>query len=98
MIDYSPNPFLKMMNPAKHAKRLNCPKCGHKLDRVHRSLRERTLNWLLPVYSYSCNNLKCGWTGRIVDKLVIKARLLRLLVCAIGFVAIYKVMEQIAAK
>jgi hypothetical protein len=70
--------------------------CGYELDRIHRSPLERALSRVYPVIRFGCSNAKCGWAGRIMDRDKTKARLLWLLLCAIGFAILYKFSEWMA--
>ena len=42
-----------------------CPRCGKKLHRVHRTILDRLLSWtLLPrARRYYCSDSGCGWSG-----------------------------------
>jgi hypothetical protein len=41
----------------------NCPRCGGKLHRIHRRLRDRALNVYVPVRRYRCSQADCTWRG-----------------------------------
>ncbi len=76
---------------------LKCPRCSYEVDRIHRTRFEHTVGLVYPVYRFRCSNSKCGWTGLILDKHKMTARLFKLLFCAIGFVILYKFFERIVA-
>ncbi len=47
-------------SPTKHSRR-TCPQCGSPTYRVHRTIADRLLSLVMPLYRYRCNN--CSWSG-----------------------------------
>ena len=43
----------------------NCPRCGDRLNRIHRRWYDRVLSTLLliPLHRYRCAHSECGWKG-----------------------------------
>lgn len=48
---------------------LNCPRCGSRLRRSHRTRWDWILNRFVPVRRYKCRDRQCGWTGLRVKSL-----------------------------
>ena len=42
-----------------------CPKCGGELNRIHRSLLDRVLSWIIMPHArrYLCADSNCNWSG-----------------------------------
>lgn len=56
-----------LANP--HLSKIQCPRCGGDLHRIHRRWHHRLLNLVIPVRRYRCADQACGWQGvRIKEK------------------------------
>jgi len=45
-----------------------CPRCGARVYRVRRLLRDRIVSIVYPVFRFRCDGIDCDWEGRIPQR------------------------------
>ena len=44
-----------------------CPKCGQKVEIIHRKRLDRIVSHAFPVHRYACRNASCRWEGLLAS-------------------------------